>query len=136
MNINELQPRQGKVDITVEVVSIESPREFNKFGKSGRVANALVKDETGQVKMTLWNDDIDKVKPGMKIHIENGYVNEWQGEMQLTTGRFGKMEIIENASAPEEKQELSSEQNHEPVDAEEKTQKTSNEEVQVEEEVI
>lgn len=100
MAIADLQPKQGKVDVVVEVVSMDEPREFNKFGKTGRVCNATVKDETGQIKLTLWNDDIDKVKPGMKIHIENGYVNEWQGEMQLTTGRFGKMEILEGDTGP------------------------------------
>ncbi|MEA3429871.1 MAG: SOSS complex subunit B family protein [Nanoarchaeota archaeon] len=100
MAITDLQPRQGKVDIIVEVVSMEDVREFNKFGKSGRVCNANVKDETGSIKLTLWNEDIDKVKPGMKIHIENGYVNEWQGEKQLTTGKFGKLEIVEEGSAP------------------------------------
>lgn len=99
MAIADLQPRQGKVDIVVEVVSMDEPREFNKFGKVGRVCNATVKDESGQIKLTLWNDDIDKVKPGMKLHIENGYVNEWQGEMQLTTGKFGKLEPVEG-SAP------------------------------------
>jgi len=100
MNISELQARQGKVDIDVEVVSMDPVREFNKFGKSGRVCNATVKDSTGEIKLTLWNEDIDKVKPGMKIHVENGYVNEWQGEKQLSTGKFGKLEVLEEGQAP------------------------------------
>ena len=48
--------------------------------------------------MTLWNDDIGKVKAGDKIHLTNGYVNEWQGEIQLTTGRLGKMEVVGQSS--------------------------------------
>ncbi len=94
MKINELKPRQGKVEIEVEVVEIGDVREFQKFGKPGRVATALAKDETGTIKLALWNDDIDKIKPGMRIKISNGYVNEFQGEMQLTSGRFGKIEIL------------------------------------------
>jgi hypothetical protein len=31
--------------------------------------------------------------------LTNGYVNEWQGEMQLTTGRMGKMEVVGKADA-------------------------------------
>ncbi|MAG50803.1 DNA-binding protein [archaeon] len=95
MKISELEPRQGKVDIEAEVVSVDEPRTFNKFGKEGRVANATIKDDSGEVKLTLWNDDIDKVKAGSKIKITNGYVNEFQGEKQLTAGRLGKLEIIE-----------------------------------------
>ena len=94
MKISELKPRQGKIEIEVEVVSIDPPREFNKLGNVGRVANALVKDDSGEMKLTLWNDEIDKVKPGIKVKITNGYVSEFQGEKQLTAGRFGKLEVL------------------------------------------
>ena len=93
MAIADLQARQGKVDIVVEVVSKEEPREFQKFGKVGKVANATVKDASGEIKLTLWNDDVDKVSVGDTVKITNGYVNEWQGEKQLTTGKFGQMEV-------------------------------------------
>ena len=99
MQIKDLKPKQGSVDVTVDVVDIGETREFNKFGKPGRVATAIAKDETGDIKLTLWNEDIDKVKAGDKIHLTNGYVNEWQGEMQLTTGRMGKMEVVGKSEA-------------------------------------
>ena len=94
MKISELKPRQGKIEIEVEIVSIDPPREFNKFGNIGKVANAIVKDDSGEMKLTLWNDEIDKVKPGIKVKITNGYVSEFQGEKQLTAGRFGKLEVL------------------------------------------
>ena len=94
MQLSEIAPRQGKIDIELEVISIDQPREFQKFGQKGRVATALVKDDSGEMKMTLWNEEIDMVKPGCKIRITNGYCNEFQGEKQLTAGRFGKLEII------------------------------------------
>lgn len=94
MEIKDLQPRMGKVDVVVEVSEKQDAREFNKFGKAGRVCNATVKDATGSVKLTLWNEQVDQVNVGDKVHITNGYVNEYQGEMQLTTGKFGKMELV------------------------------------------
>lgn len=97
MEIAELKPKQGKVDITVKVADKGDIREFQKFGKAGRVCNATVKDASGEIKLTLWNEDIDKVNVGDTIKIENGFVNEWQGELQLTTGRFGKMEVVDSA---------------------------------------
>jgi len=85
------------------VVDVGEVREFEKFGRSGRVATAILKDETGDVKLTLWNEQIDQVKAGDKIHITNGYVSEWQGEPQLTTGKMGKLEIVgENKETKEE----------------------------------
>ena len=94
MQVKDLKPKQGNVDIVIDVVDVGDAREFQKFGKPGKVSTAIAKDETGDIKLTLWNEDIDKVKAGDKIHLTNGYVNEWQGEMQLTTGRMGKMEVV------------------------------------------
>ena len=76
-----------------------------KFGKPGRVCNAKVKDDSGEITLTLWNDDIDRVKIGDKVHIINGYVSEWQGEPQLTTGRFGKLEVVGGKEMTEDEAE-------------------------------
>jgi replication factor A1 len=97
MQIKDLKPKQGNVDITVDIVDVGAVREFQKFGKPGKVATAIAKDESGDIKITLWNEDIERVKAGDKIHLANGYVNEWQGEMQLTTGRMGKLEVVGKA---------------------------------------
>ena len=94
MQIKDLKPKQGNVEIVVDVVDVGDAREFQKFGKAGKVATAIAKDETGDIKLSLWNEDVDRVKSGDKIKLTNGYVNEWQGEMQLTTGRMGKLEVI------------------------------------------
>src|SRR3989338_5012515 len=93
MQIKDLKPKQGNVDIMLDVVDVGPAREFQKFGKPGKVATAIAKDETGDIKLTLWNEDIERVNACDKVHLINGYVSEWQGEMQ-TTGRMGKLELI------------------------------------------
>ena len=98
MTLKELQPRQGKVDITVDVVEKGDIRTFNKFGNSGRVCSAKVQDESGSMVLSLWNDDIDNVNVGDRVHIVNGYVGEWQGEPQLSTGKFGSIEVVGKAT--------------------------------------
>jgi replication factor A1 len=95
VKISELQAGQGSVSVEAEVKSIEAVRTFNKSGRELRVANAVVSDDSGEIKLTLWNEDIEKVSVGKKIKITNGYVNEFQGEKQLTSGKFGKLEIVE-----------------------------------------
>jgi replication factor A1 len=92
--VKDLQPKQGNVTIELDVLDVGPPREFQKFGKPGRVATALAKDDTGDVKMTLWNEEIDAVKAGDRVKLTNGYVSEWQGELQVSTGRFGKLEVV------------------------------------------
>ncbi|MEK6979433.1 MAG: OB-fold nucleic acid binding domain-containing protein [Candidatus Micrarchaeota archaeon] len=93
MNIGDLKAGSKEVSIDAEVVSIDSVREINKYGRTLRVANAKIEDKSGSITLVLWNDDIDKVKEGSKIKIENGYVNEWQNNLQLTRGKFGTLTV-------------------------------------------
>ena len=101
-NIDELQPRTGNVDLIAEVIEVSEPREFTKFGRTGKVANAKIKDETGEVRLTLWNEQIDEVNTGDKIKITSGWANEWQGTIQVSTGRQGKIEVLEKGNGETE----------------------------------
>lgn len=98
MKISELRARQGSVNLEATVISIEEPRAFNKFGKELRVTNAVIEDDSGSIKFTLWNNDIDTVHVGDTIRVTNGFVNEFKGENQLTTGKFGKLEVIKHGA--------------------------------------
>jgi len=102
MKISELKTGQGKVDIEAKVIETAEPREFNKYGRLLRVANATIRDDSGTIKLSLWNADIDRVKKGDTVKITNGYVSEFQGEKQLTTGKFGQLEVIEGKGGAEE----------------------------------
>jgi replication factor A1 len=91
--ISELEKGKTGIDITGTIKEIGEVRSFDKFGRTLQVANAVLTDDSGEVKLTLWNQDIEKVKQGDTVRITNGYVNEFQGEKQLTTGKFGKLEV-------------------------------------------
>ncbi|MCX8202473.1 MAG: OB-fold nucleic acid binding domain-containing protein [Candidatus Micrarchaeota archaeon] len=93
--IADLRPGMN-ASIEAEVVSIEPSREVRtKFGKLIRVANATVADDSGQIIVTLWDKDIDRVSIGDKIKIENGWVSDFKGNLQITAGKNGKLEIIQ-----------------------------------------
>ena len=100
MKISELKEKQGNVEIEAEIKSLGEVREFNKFGKTGRVANVVISDDSGDIKLTLWSDDIDNAKVGGKVKITNGFVNVFQGEKQLTAGKFGKVEFVAESEKP------------------------------------
>ncbi len=132
MQIKDLKPKQGNVDIVIDIVDVGEAREFQKFGKSGKVSTAIAKDETGDIKFSLWNEDVDRIKAGDKVHIINGYVNEWQGEMQLTTGRMGKLEIVGKADVDLNKEQPAKIRTNIPVE----TYNNGDEKLNVEEENI
>lgn len=93
--ISELKPGTGNVTVEAEVTAISEPREVvTRFGKRTRVADATIKDASGEITLTLWGDDVGKVAIGDKVKIENGWVSEFKGNPQLSAGKYGKMTVI------------------------------------------
>ncbi len=95
MKISELKAGTGNVNVSGEISTKEEARDvITKFGKKLRVANATLKDDSGEVQLSLWGDDADKFSQGESVQIENGWVSEYKGNMQLSAGKFGKITKI------------------------------------------
>lgn len=89
------------VDVRARVDSKSDTMEvYSRFGnKVNRVANAKITDESGSVKLILWNEQIDTVGVGDTVQIDNGHVTVFRGEKQLNVGkRTGKLSIVKKAS--------------------------------------
>jgi replication factor A1 len=93
--IKELQDGMKRVSVEAKVVEKGDPREVKSRFKDEtyRIVDAVVADESGSVKLTLWNEQIDQVNIGDNIKIENGYVTSFKSEIQLNVGKFGKLTI-------------------------------------------
>ena len=96
MKINELRANQSNVDLEAEVIEVGQERSFNKFGRTIRVANARIRDDSGETSLTLWNQEVDQVRPNCRVRVTNGFVREFQGELTVTSGKFGKLEVMES----------------------------------------
>jgi replication factor A1 len=58
-----------------------------------KVATAIIADETGTIKLTLWNEQINKVNVNDTVKVENGYITSFRGEIQLNIGKYGKLTV-------------------------------------------
>jgi len=94
MKISEVKPYNNATLEEVEVISKGEVREFVKFDKPSRVCSCVIKDDSGEMELTLWNDEIDTVEEGEKLKITDGWVKEWNGKKQISTGRNGKIEKL------------------------------------------
>jgi replication factor A1 len=93
MKINEI--KRGMSDITVEgkIVDKSEPRRVSTRYGPRSVADATLQDETGSIKLSLWEEKIDSVNIGDKVKIGSAYVTEFRNELQLSIPRSGKLEI-------------------------------------------
>jgi replication factor A1 len=93
LDIKDLRDGMKKVSVEATVVEKGNPREVKSrySDEMYKIVDAQVADETGSIKLTLWNDQIDQVAVGDKIKIENGYITSFKSEIQLNVGKFGTM---------------------------------------------
>lgn len=95
MNIKDLRDGMRTVEAEGEIVEISTPREVSlRTGGQAKVADATLKDATGEIKMSLWDSQIDQVSKGAHVKVSNGYINTFKGERQLNVGRYGKLEVL------------------------------------------
>jgi replication factor A1 len=91
----------GLSDVTVQgvVLETEAIRTFDRDdGSEGRVANLLLGDETGRVRVTLWDGQADRAEEldaGATVEVVDGYVRERDGALELHVGERGAVDEVE-----------------------------------------
>jgi ssDNA-binding replication factor A large subunit len=94
MIIADIKPDMVGVRVTATVKSVGTTRTVKtKFGSEVKVADAIIADESGEAKLTLWAEQIEKVKPGDTVQIIEGMAREWQGQIQISVGRRGELKV-------------------------------------------
>ena len=88
--IDEAKNMRSGINVEGTVERKEEVRTVNTAGSTVDVANAMLVDNGMEIKITLWAEDANNIQNGDKIKIENGYTNEFKGEVQLGKGKFGK----------------------------------------------
>jgi len=95
LKIRELRDGMRRVNVVAKVTEKSETREVRSRFKdeTHRVADALISDETGTIKLTLWNEQIDQVNVDDTVKIENGYTTTFRGEIQLNVGKYGRLSV-------------------------------------------
>lgn len=95
--LGELKDGMRSVNIAARVYQSGETREFTrKDGSMGRVATVLIKDDTAVARLTLWDEEVDKLvelEPNTPIVVENGYTRAGYGGVDLNVGRYGELRI-------------------------------------------
>ncbi len=89
-NIHDGQQRiivEGNVDRITDARTVMS----RKTNEELKVADVTLTDDTGSIKLVLWNDQIRQVKVNSNIRLDEGYVKEYRDELQLNVGKWGSI---------------------------------------------
>ncbi|AEH06119.1 OB-fold nucleic acid binding domain-containing protein [Methanothermococcus okinawensis] len=99
-SIKDIAEGQRNVEITGKIMDISDVREFSrKDGTKGKVRSIIVADNTGSIRLTLWNDKADLVnnlKKGDVVEITNAFSRKWNNKIELNSGSDLTITKIEN----------------------------------------
>ena len=91
----------GLSDVTLvgQVLGTDEVRTFSRDdGSEGKVSNILVGDDSGRIRVTLWDDQADlatEFEHGDVVEIVDGYVRERDGDLELHVGDRGDVHTVD-----------------------------------------
>ena len=96
LKINKILAGMRNVEVVGKVVQKYELREFNSSGRQGKVANLLISDETGTIRVVFWNDLTDKFKEINEddvIKISSGYARANNNRAEIHLNDQSNVEI-------------------------------------------
>lgn len=99
--ISDLRVGMKRISLTARVMEVCEPHFIvTRFGNPGVLADALIEDSSGIVKLVLWGSQIGSVSLGDTIHIINARVLSFRGEKQLQLARNGAIRVEREQPIP------------------------------------
>ncbi len=102
VKVKDLKPGMNDVNIKVRVLSTEEPRTIRVRSGIRTISEAIVGDDTGRVKLTLWGRAAGKVSSGDAIEISGGWTTSYKGHVQLNIGGSRSIKKIGDDEVPKE----------------------------------
>lgn len=108
LRIEDITVENRNVVLTAKVVNVGTVRTFSRpGGGEGKVASIIVADETGQIRVALWDEITsvvteEAITVGAVIQIRGAYVKKGlRDTLELNLGRMGGIRVLEDYEAKE-----------------------------------
>ncbi len=97
--VRDLRIGMTQVNLKAKVLEVpESNVVYTRYGNNASVTNAVIADETGKIRLCLWNGQTGGISAGDTIQIENATVSAFRGQIQLNIGKKGLLSSADKSS--------------------------------------
>jgi hypothetical protein len=98
--VQDLRHGMKKVNLEAEVIETLTPSFVHtRYGNSATITNAWIADETGKIKLCLWNEQANLISAGDTIQIKNASISTYKDEKQIRLGKNGTICLLEKVPA-------------------------------------
>jgi replication factor A1 len=99
--IKDLRVGMRKVNVDAQVLEVPKPQTvYTQFGNRALLSNAIISDESGKIKLSLWDQQINTISVGDSIQIRNASVAAFKGEPQLRLGKTATLNVTQKTPSP------------------------------------
>ncbi|NOZ89319.1 MAG: single-stranded DNA-binding protein [Crenarchaeota archaeon] len=102
LKVSELKPGMDNVTVRVRVLEAGEPRTINTRRGPRTISEAVVGDETGRVRLTLWGSAAGNLEQGTAVEIRGAWTTAYRGQVVLNVGNRGEINTLDDSEAPRE----------------------------------
>jgi len=101
LKIGELKPGIENVNVRGRVLSVTPSRTIQTKSGLRTISEAVIGDETGRVKVTLWGKHAGTLKEGEVVEITNAWTSAYKGEVQINVSSKTELKVVDDESIPQ-----------------------------------
>ncbi len=95
--IDNLRFGMKGIDVTAKIIEVPPIKPvITRWGSESYVTNVMIADETGSIRLSLWNKMGNKIRVGDEVELMNCYVSRFAGQPQLRLKRKSTMTVIKH----------------------------------------
>jgi hypothetical protein len=92
--IDTLKVGMKGIDLTAKIIEVPPLKQvFTRWGSECYVSNVKIADDTGSIRLSLWNNRANTVQVGDEVELKNCYVSRFAGQLQLRLNGKSTMAI-------------------------------------------
>lgn len=95
IKISELTDGMKNINVKGKIKLVFPQKEFERNGKTGKLSSFILEEDGSEIRVTLWNDQVDqyKLNQGSIIEINNAVVSSYNEKKQLSLGFNGNIDV-------------------------------------------
>lgn len=94
LKIKDIKENTDNIEVEGYVVEKEAAHDVvTRFGPA-KLAKAVIKDDTGTIRLNLWRQQVDIVFKGDRIKLEKAFAQTFNDQLELNVGGAGKITVL------------------------------------------
>jgi replication factor A1 len=98
--VSDLREGEDNVSIKVRVLSVDEPKVIHTKRGDRTISEAVVGDESGRIKLTMWGNQAGKINEGDAVELKGAWTTSFKGDVQLNIGSRGEINKIDDEGLP------------------------------------